>query len=180
MGNGPLGITLKGMNMLPAVSNFKTKTIAALTALAIALPAAPALAWGQRERDVLTGVVGALVIESLIRNGRQHPQVVVPQQPVPQQPVYVKPHHDYHKPKPQHDRVISLYETAAARAFNSYSGAERRLIQRRLARAGYYYGGIDGSFGRGTYNAVANYAADRGHSIGSQAGAYGVYDGLIY
>ncbi len=161
--------------MLPAVSNFKRNAIAALTALSIALPAAPALAWGQRERDVLTGVVGALVVESLIRNGRQHRQVAVPQPPV-----YVEPRHEHRKPKPHYDRVVSLYDTAAARAFNSYSSAERRLIQRRLARAGYYYGGIDGSFGRGTYNAVANYAADSGQSIGNNAAAYGVYDALIY
>ncbi len=176
--------------MLPAVSNFKigsnfkNNAIAALIAVAVALPAAPALAWGQREQDTLKGAVGALIIAGIISDAQHRkPRHVVPQQPPiyhEPPPVYERPHHEHRKPKPHYDRVISLYETAAARAFNSYSGAERRLIQRRLARAGYYYGGIDGSFGRGTYNAVANYAADRGHSIGSQAGAYGVYDGLIY
>jgi Putative peptidoglycan binding domain len=163
------------MNMLPAVSNFKTKTIAALTALAIAVPAAPALAWGQRERDVLTGVVGALVVESLIRNSRHHPHVVQPQRPI-----YVEPPPVYHKPHPQYDRVITLNQTAAARAFNSYSRTERRLIQRQLARAGYYYGGIDGTFGRGTYSAVTAYAQDHGQSMGNTAAAFGVYDGLLY
>jgi peptidoglycan hydrolase-like protein with peptidoglycan-binding domain len=51
-----------------------------------------------------------------------------------------------------------------------------------LAQWGYYRGGIDGSFGPGTYSAVVAYARDegQGRNIGSTAGAFGVYDGLIY
>ena len=77
--------------MLPAVSTLKRNTIAMLTAFAIALPAAPALAWGQREQDVLKGVVGTLAVQALIREAkrpqRNRPVVVQPQP----QPVYVQP-----------------------------------------------------------------------------------------
>ncbi len=47
---------------------------------------------------------------------------------------------------------------------------------------GYYYGGIDGAFGPGTYNAVTAYARAAGASgsLGSTGGAYALYDGLIY
>ena len=73
-----------------------------------------------------------------------------------------------------------IYGTAAAQAFNSYSSSERRLIQRRLSSYGYYRGGIDGSFGPGTYSAVVAYAQDEGESLRSTASAFGVYDSLIY
>lgn len=158
--------------MLPAVSTLKRNTIAVLTAFAIALPAAPALAWGQREQDVLKGVVGTLAVQALIREAkrpqRNRPVVV---QPHPQ-PVYVQPTQNY----------TSIYRTPAARAFNSYSSSERRLIQRRLSAYGYYRGGIDGAFGPGTYSAVTAYAQDQGQSgqLAATAGAFGVYDGLIY
>ena len=156
--------------MLPAVSTLKRNTIAAITAFAIALPAAQALAWGQREQDVLKGVIGTLAVQALIREAkrpqRNRPVVVQPQP----QPVYVEPAPQY----------TSIYRTAAARAFNSYSSSERRLIQRRLSAYGYYRGGIDGSFGPGTYTAITAYARDEGQSLKSVSSAYGVYDGLIY
>jgi Putative peptidoglycan binding domain len=165
------------MNMLPAVSKFKNNAIAALIAVCVALPAAPALAWGQREQDTLKGAVGALIIAGIISDAtHRKPQHVELQQPN----IYHEPRHEHHKPHSHNDRVISLSDTAAAQAFYSYSGGERRLIQRQLAREGYYYGGIDGAFGRGTYNAVAGYAQDNGQSIGNTAAAFGVYDGLIY
>lgn len=166
--------------MLPMIPTRKA-LIATITALSIALPAAPALAWGQREQDVLTGVTGALIIGAIINDvNRKRPQ--------PQPPVVVdepRPRHGHshedrgHEPRKHY---VSVYDTAAAQAFNSYSRSERRLIQRRLANYGYYYGAVDGSFGPGTYNAVAAYARDngQGRDLGSRAGAFGVYDGLIY
>ena len=75
---------------------------------------------------------------------------------------------------------------AAARRIWRSSVGQRwvtsRLIQRRLAYWGYYRGAVDGSFGPGTYSAVLAYARDngQGRSLGSTAGAFGVYDGLIY
>ena len=114
-----------------------------------------------------------MIVDKLLKDARRprvqpQPQVVY----VPQEPVYHQ--------QPTH--TISLYQTPAARAFNSYSRAERVAIQRRLAAMGYYRSGIDGSFGRGTYNAVVAYAQDNGLS-GNLSGtntAFGVYDGLIY
>jgi hypothetical protein len=183
--------------MLPAVTlktaTIKRAAVATLTALAIAFtPAAPALAWGQREQDVLTGVVGTLIVGGIINEvQRPHREQPVYRQPEPvyqpHRPVYVEPRyereprhrkHHYEQPRP----TVSIYNTAAGRAFNSYSSSERRMIQRRLAAFGYYRGGADGSFGPGTYNAIVAYAQDQGQArqLGSTATAYAVYDGLIY
>lgn len=181
--------------MLPTVKN---TAITALTALSLALGAAlPAQAWDQREQDVLKGVVGTIVAQSVLQQyGILQPRQ--PRQPVYREPVYREPVYQqprviyrdppvvYHQPRYTEPvyapRAVSVYRTAAAQAFNSYSLTERRAIQRRLAAQGYYYGGIDGSFGPGTYNAVASYAADLGVSqrLSSREGAFGIYDGLIF
>jgi Putative peptidoglycan binding domain len=177
--------------MLPTVKN---TAISAVTALSLALGlAAPAKAWDQREQDVLKGVVGTVVLGTVLRDygilpPRNRP--VYQQQPVYQPPVYQPPRAVYTQPRyyeepvyqPRQTYSTSVYRTAAAQAFNSYSLSERRAIQRRLAAQGYYYGGIDGSFGPGTYNAVAAYAADLGQSqrLASRDGAFGLYDGLIF
>ena len=164
--------------MLP---NLKTVAITTVTALSIALgAAAPAAAWGQREQDTLKGVVGALIITSIINDARRDrgaPVYHEEPQPIYNDGYYHPP--KKHKPKPVHQ---SVYRTPAAHAFNSYSASERRLIQRRLAHWGYYQGGIDGSFGPGTYSAIAAYARDngQGQQLASTAGAFGVYDGLIF
>lgn len=159
--------------MLPAV---KRAAIFSLTALAIAAtPAAPALAWGDKEQGVVTGVIGTLLVQGMIREGKKYhrqPEYVAPRP----QPVYVEP--DYYQPR----ATTSIYRTPAARAFNSYSSKERRMIQRRLSAMGYYRGGVDGSFGPGTYSAIAAYADDEGMSgyLSSTSDAYGVMDSLIY
>jgi hypothetical protein len=163
--------------MLPHI---KASAISFVTALAIAATsAAPAHAWGQRERDTLTGAVGALVLKAIIDDARRDRDrdraPTYSYAPAPQ-PRYYQGHGHAkpHKPAP------SIYSTPAARAFNSYSVAQRYQIQRRLAHWGYYRGGIDGSFGPGTYSAVAAYARDQGQGLGTTARAFGVYDGLIY
>ncbi len=185
--------------MLPAFTthtvSFKHAIVAAVTALAVALSAAPALAWGQREQDTLKGAVGALVIENVIRNSRQNqPRYVQPRyyaQPQYVQPQYVQPRsyepsypsrHDHRRRYEAPRQTVSIYSTAAARAFNSYSYNERRLIQRRLAAYGYYRGGVDGSFGPGTYSAISAYANanGQGRALASSHSAFAVYDGLIY
>lgn len=169
--------------MLPLISaKTRAAAVSLVTALSLVLPAAPALAWGQREQDTLKGAVGALVLKAIIDDARRDRAPVYRPAPPPP-PVYYYPDHGHGhghaKPKPP---VQSIYTTAAARAFNSYSSTERRLIQRRLAYWGYYRGAVDGSFGPGTYSAVLAYARDNGQdrSLGSTAGAFGVYDGLIY
>ena len=183
--------------MLPALQ-FKTVSlgrtvVAAVTALSIGFTAAPALAWGQRERDTLTGAVGALVIQSTIQNSRQRYQQPAPvyRAPPPPEPVYQAPRYyqepvyqPRYEPRRQHHQPqsVSIYATPAAQVFNSYSSRERRMIQRRLAGYGYYRGGIDGSFGSGTYSAITAYAnaQGQGRDLRSTNTAYAVFDGLLY
>ena len=165
--------------MLPAVSNIKRNTIAVLTALSIALPAVPALAWGQREQDVLKGAAGVILLQGIIRETKPNKHHYQPRYEPQYEPRYEPRYQPRYEPRYEPQRV-SVYNTVAAQAFNSYSSSERRLIQRRLAAYGYYRGGIDGSFGPGTYNAVVAYAGDQGQSLRSSSSAYGVYDGLIY
>lgn len=181
--------------MLP---HLKASALSLLTALAVASSAAaPAAAWGQREQDTLKGAVGALVLKAIIDDARRDrapayrnvPQYEPQYLPAPELREYPEPReyyegrrghgHAYGHYKP-HRENASIYSTPAARAFNSYSSAERRLIQRRLTYWGYYRGGVDGSFGPGTYSAVLAYARDQGETLGTTAGAFGVYDGLIY
>ena len=158
--------------MLPYV---KTAAVSAIAATSIFIGSlAPAQAFGDRERAFLQGVAAAVIIDKLTSQPRRPAPPVYVAPPVtfvPQQPVYQ-----------QHPVQISIYQTPAARAFNSYSRAERIAIQRRLAQLGYYRSGIDGSFGPGTYNAVVAYAQDagQGSSLGGTNTAFGVYDGLIY
>ena len=148
--------------MLPV---FHRITISAVTALAVALPSAPAFAFNSREQGVITGVLGTLLITGLIAENNKHAQ--------PHQPAYQPPRQQV---------VYSPYRSPAAAAFAGYSPSERRMIQRRLSRMGYYYGSIDGAFGPGTYRAVLDYARDQGQeaALGNRRDAYAVFDGLIF
>lgn len=136
---------------------------------------------GVDESDIVKGVVASVLIGSVV-NGMMQPR---PVQPVPARPVYqpapVRP--PVYAPQPVYvPAPVSIYQTPVARAFNSYSYYERQMIQRRLAAHGYYFGGIDAAFGPGTYNAVVAYAraARLSADLGSTAGAFGVYDSLLY
>ncbi len=169
--------------MLPTVMTAKRNLVAAITAASIAIiPAAPALAWGEKEQGFVAGVATAVIVDELLKNNRKaraydrgHTAAPVYVQP---RTVYVEPRTVYREPT----HTSSIYATPAGRAFQSYSLAERKAIQRNLRAWGYYRGGIDGAFGPGTYNAVVAYARDEGASgsLRSSAGAYGVYDGMIY
>lgn len=159
--------------MLPYV---KTAAVSAVAATSIFIGSViPAQAFGERERAFLQGIATAVIVDKLIegqRPRRQQPVYVAPPVTfVPQEPAY--------HPRPVQ---ISIYQTPAARAFNSYSRSERVAIQRRLSAMGYYRSGIDGSFGPGTYNAVVAYARDagQGDSLRGTNTAFGVYDALIY
>ena len=183
--------------MTSVISNLKTKLIAGTVAAALlATSAAPALAWGDREQGIVTGIAGTVLLGTLLNqsggnNGyglrRQQRQPVyyapVYQQPVYQQPVYQQPVYQqpvYQQPVYQAP-AQSLYSTPAAVAFNSYSANERIRIQATLANYGYYNGGLDGSFGPGTYNAVTAYASRTGKlaMLRTRGGAYGLFDALI-
>lgn len=180
--------------MLPSLP-FKSKAIAATLVAALALPA-PALAWGKNEQNFTKGVLAAIIAGAIIkdmnRNAHAQPQpqpvYVPPRPPVYQPPVYQPPVYQppvYQPPvyqPPVYQPAPSVYTTPAAQAFNSYSRNERLRIQSTLANYGYYRGGIDGSFGPGTYQAVAAYAQAQGRlaDLNTRGGAYGLYDGLIY
>ena len=160
--------------MLLSVMNAKTTLIAGLTALSIAaVPATPALAWGDKEQGFVAGVATAVIVDELLKNNRK---ARLYDRGYTAGPTYVEPRPVYSEPR----HTSSIYATPAARAFQSYSLRERKAIQRNLRAYGYYRGGIDGAFGPGTYNAVAAYARDEGQSLKSNSAAYGVYDGLLY
>lgn len=154
-----------------SVMTAKRNLVAALTAasLSATLPAAPALAWGEKEQGFVAGVATAVIIDELLKLDRQAREAR-------RAPVYTFV-------EPVRPAVTtSIYRTPAARAFKSYSSSERKAIQRQLRAWGYYRGGIDGAFGPGTYNAVAAYAADEGLTsrLSDTNSAFGVYDSLLY
>lgn len=144
--------------------SLKTPAIAAVAALSVGLATAPAAhAWGKKEQGFLAGVVTAIILDELLDTKKSHAAPA----PAPK-PVVVEP--------------APTDRAAAARAFNSYSVSERKAIQRQLRAYGYYRGGIDGVFGRGTRDAVVAYARDAGalSSLNTMAGAFALYDGLLY
>ncbi|MEH7827730.1 peptidoglycan-binding domain-containing protein [Gemmobacter denitrificans] len=167
--------------MLPSVLPHRFATslprmvLAGVTALALASGAtAPAEALGRDERNVLKGVVATLLIDAMLDEHRKSKKQKLHQyQPYPPQPVY-RPQPPVHRP--------TIWQTPVAQAFNSYGYHDRQRIQQRLATYGYYRSRVDGSFGPSTYNAIVAYANDSGmgQSLHSQAGVYGVFDGLIY
>lgn len=170
--------------MLP---NVKTATVAAIAALSVSLTSAPAFAWGKKEQGFVAGVATAIIVDQLIEGSRdrnQRQRYVEPPRYVAPAPVYTAP--PVYAPPTRHRPPVaqstSVHSTPAGQAFRSYSLVERKAIQRRLRSAGYYYGGIDGTFGPGTYNAVVSYARDAGagRNLSSTGGAYAVYDGLLF
>jgi hypothetical protein len=167
--------------MLLSVMNAKTTLIAGLAALSIAaVPATPALAWGEKEQGFVAGVATAVIVDEILKNRRARMAAPVYVGPAPTyvepRRTYVEPRRTYVEPRP----TTSIYATPAARAFQSYSASERKAIQRNLRAWGYYRGGIDGAFGPGTYNAITAYARDEGISLSTTAKAYGAYDGLLF
>jgi hypothetical protein len=158
--------------MLPTVMTAKRNLIAALTAASLALPAAPALAWGDKEQGFVAGVVTTIIVDELLkqnriaREARRSPEVIYVERPT----------------YSSKSGGTSIYATPAGRAFQNYSLHERKAIQRNLRAWGYYRGGIDGAFGPGTYNAITAYARDQGlaRNLSSNAGAFAVYDSLIF
>lgn len=164
--------------MLP---KFRTITIAALSAGAVALTSMPALAWGKKEQGFVAGVAAAIIIDQLIENGKHRREHRAPTYYY-DTPRYAEPAPVYKEPRRSTKSYGSVHSTPAAQAFKTYSLGERKAIQRSLRAAGYYYGGIDGVFGSGTYNAVTAYARDVGASgnLRTTGGAFAVYDGLLF
>ncbi len=171
--------------MLPLMSNLKTKLIAGTVAMALlATSAAPAMAYGKDEQNMLKGALGVLLLGAIMRDANHHKREQ--QQPVYYPPVYRGPvyYDDQPRPRPPvyQPPVQSYYNTPAAMAFNAYSSDERRRIQATLANYGYYRGRVDGSFGAGTYQALTAYATQSGKMamLETRGGAFGLMDGLLY
>lgn len=179
--------------MLRTITKTATAAATALS-LALALPA-PAHAWGEKEQNLAAlaaaGIVGTLLWQ---KYQRQNGGVPVGRAPVQNYPVYGAP--TYQQPRYQQPRYqqptypqpgysapvgSSVYATPAARAFNSYSLTERRAIQSRLQRAGYYNGSIDGSFGPMTYRAVMAISRDStgADKLTTMSGAFEFYDTIL-
>jgi hypothetical protein len=163
--------------MLSNVMSLRSGAAALVAATAIAvLPAAPAQAWGDKEQSFVAGVATAVIVDRILRQAPLFPTVrsAPPAyfvDPTPVRPVTAAP-----------SVTRSIYRTPAAVAFQSYSPAERKAIQRQLRAWGYYRGGIDGAFGPGTYRAVVAFADDEGMTtrLGETRSAYGIYDSLLY
>lgn len=166
---------------------FRKSATAALAALSLGLAVpAPAFAWGEREQNALAAIVAAGIVGTLIvRENKRRAPAPVARAPVQSAPGYYQPRYQ----QPAHvaptryrpSAPSGLGATAAARAFNSYTPAERRAIQSRLASAGYYQGGIDGAFGPMTYRAVMAIAGDSTGTdqISTMRGAHEFYDAIL-
>ena len=152
--------------MLPSMfANTKRNLIAGVTAFAVlAAGTTPALAWGKNEQQFLAGVVSTILFQQIMKDMKRQ-----------RQPTYNPPVR--YEPQP-----VSIYRTPTAQAFNTYTDNEQRRIQSTLSAYGYYQGTIDGSFGPGTYNSITLYASRTGKTamLNTQAGAYGLLDGLLF
>ncbi|GAB1479350.1 peptidoglycan-binding protein [Paracoccaceae bacterium] len=160
-----------------------TRALTLATAFAVALvPAAPALAWGDREQGVVTGIAGTLLLQGILRDleAQNRPRPVP--QPYPEPYPTPRPYYPAPQPTPGYHQGNSIWRTPVAEAFQSYSRSERKAIQRQLSRYGYYRGGADGAFGPGTYSAITGYARDSGDGamLRTTAGSFAVLDGLLY
>jgi hypothetical protein len=166
--------------MLPLLSNLKTKLIAGTVAMTLlATSAAPAMAYGKDEQNMVKGALAVLLLGAIMRDANHHAREQ--QQPVYNQPVYYDDQ-PRHRPPVYQPPMQSYYDTPAAMAFNAYSADERRRIQGTLANYGYYHGRVDGSFGPGTYQALTAYATQSGKMamLETRGGAFGLMDGLLY
>ena len=174
------------------LNNLRTTAtaIAATLSLAVALPA-PAHAWGEREQNALVALLAAGAIGTLIvQNNKRHRAAPVTRSTVP---TYTGPNYgtsrygtpSYDTPRYQPPAAQPIPQgvstTPAGRAFNTYSLSERRNIQSRLARAGYYNGAIDGAFGPMTYNAVMAISRDStgADKLSTLGGAFDFYDAIL-
>ncbi|MFT4150933.1 MAG: peptidoglycan-binding domain-containing protein [Paracoccaceae bacterium] len=162
--------------MLPNIKTLRTTAVAGIAALGIAASlAAPAQAFGDKDRAFVQGIATAVIVDKLIEQGRTPRYRPAPQPYAYAQPYGYAPQPVYVQPR------YSIYSTPAARAFAEYAPSTRRAIQANLADYGYYRGGIDGQWGPGTYRAVEAYARGegRGNLLDSRDGAVRLYNGLL-
>lgn len=161
--------------MRTAVSRTLTAAVTALALTATTLT--PAHALGKNERNFLKGAVVAGVVGALLHNSNKAQAAPNYQQPLPSYPPYQPPPYQNH----QNPRPPQYTANIAGSAFNEFSPRARRAIQQRLASYGYYTGGIDGIWGRGTASAVERYARQINSlgSLQSRDGTVTLLNGLL-
>lgn len=170
-------------------TKLKNAAIAALTATTLITSAASPAAAGKSERAFLLGVlataaVGGLVLSANNANARSTSGLDDAYRPAPARvdnSRYDTDRFDYGRDRyrrdtrPEFDRYSSRGTSApvrhapefirlepSERAFRALDYRDRRRVQERLARAGYYGYGIDGQWGPATERAVTRFARDNG------------------
>ena len=166
--------------MLPSMKRTATAAVAAVSIAAASV--SPVQALGKNEENFLKGVAATLLVTTIINRARMQQQPSRVQQYNP--PRYVEPTPRYVQPTPVYapaQPAYSVHRLPSAQAFNAFSSAERRMIQRNLAAYGYYTGAIDGVWGPRTYRAVQAYAqrTGMGADLDSFRGSLGVFDNLM-
>lgn len=164
----------------------RSRLLATLTAAAVvAASVTPAAATSQRDRDFLRGAVAAGLVGGLIyysQQNRTRSQEQTYYAPVTRQ---AAPQQVYRQPAPVQQqtsyRAPVQYDAVAA-GFRDLTFDQRRTVQLRLQRQGYYQDRIDGVWGPNTQRAVRAYALDAGYgqSLDTSAGASQVYRSLLY
>jgi hypothetical protein len=186
----------------------KNTAFAALAAATLITSAAsPALA-GKSERAFLAGVLATAVVGGLVLNANQS-RANTAEAPV-YDDGYRRPasrdhddrfrrddrfdydrrlqtQHELERYSSRNRAEPARYSPQASRlqpterAFHELSFHERRRVQQRLARAGYYGYGIDGQWGPATERAVTRFARDNRASaaLGSTEGARRLYSAIL-
>ena len=162
----------------------KLAAITVIAALVTATAAPPAMAWGDREQGILTGVAATLLLGTVLASSRHGKGLAATTQPAYYAPAYA--------PAPVYRTSTSgtgssnassyIYTTPVAKAFNSYSEDEQHHIQAVLAARNFYHSDIDGAFGPATYDAVVAYAGstNQATSLSTEAGAFTLFNAMIY
>ncbi len=164
----------------------RTRLLATLTAAAmVAGSVTPAAATSQRDRDFLRGVAATALVGGLIyytQQNRTRTQEQTYYAPVTRQ---AAPQQVYRQPAPAQQQAsyrAPVQFDAIASGFRDLSFEQRRTVQLRLQRQGYYQDRIDGVWGPNTQRALRAYAIDSGYgqSLDTSTGASQVYRSLLY
>lgn len=188
--------------MRPTLKNAALAALAATTLITSA--ASPALA-GKSERAFLLGVLATAAVGGLILNANQTRARTADaptyddgyRNPASRDRFDRDDRYEYDRRLQtrrelerysSRDRAEAVrYQPHAARlqpterAFHELSFRERRRVQERLARAGYYGYGIDGRWGPATERAVRRFARDKGAeaALYNPEGARRLYSAIL-
>jgi hypothetical protein len=163
----------------------KLVTIGVTAALVTAAAAPPAMAWGDREQGIVTGIAGTLLVGSVWRmtHDNRHSKGYSYVPTTYAQPTYYEsPVYHTSTSNSSYTPSSYIYTTPMAQAFNSYSEDQQHHIQAVLAAHDFYHSDIDGAFGPATYDAVVAYAdsTNQATSLTTEAGAFTLFNSMIY